>query len=196
MQCVIQGRQFTPKSVKQEAMGKNFSQWSKWCNATTYAPITGPHCTSFENNCHQIEASSACWWWLSCLTACHWGRQQWHLTWLRERDTLTSIANGSKGVGIAECQNPAVVLEGSLLSFLPFLVVFMFFFSYSFLTSVPHTPTFQRIHIYFSKEDDLLRIFLIKNAKNIPPTNQTEHILNAEQKLWTEKIELLLKRSF
>ena len=110
--------------------------------------------------------------------------------------TLTSIANGSKGVGIAECQNPAVVLEGSLLSFLPFLVVFMFFFSYSFLTSVPHPPTFQRIHIYFSKEDDLLGIFLIKNAKNIPPTNETEHILNAEQKLWAEKIELLLKRSF
>ena len=112
--------------------------------------------------------------------------------------TLTSIANGSKGVGIAECQNPAVVLEGSLLSFLPFLVVFMFmfFFSYSFLTSVSHTPTFQRIHIYFSKEDDLLGIFLIKNAKNIPPTNETEHILNAEQKLWAEKIELLLKRSF
>ena len=97
--------------------------------------------------------------------------------------TLTSIGNGSKGVGIAECQNPAVVLEGSLLSFLPFLVVFMFFFSYSFLTSVPHPPTFQRIHIYFSKEDDLLGMFLIKNAKNIPPTNETEHILNAEQKL-------------
>ena len=94
--------------------------------------------------------------------------------------TLTSIGNGSKGVGIAECQNPAVVLEGSLLSF---LCCVMFFFSYSFLTSVPHTPTFQRIHIYFSKEDDLLGIFLIKNAKNIPPTNKTVHILNAEQKL-------------
>ena len=96
--------------------------------------------------------------------------------------TLTSIGNGSKGVGIAECQNPAVVLEGSLLSFLPFLVVlcfsFLILFSHQF-----HTHTFQRIHIYFSKEDDLLGIFLIKNAKNIPPTNETEHILNAEQKL-------------
>ena len=98
--------------------------------------------------------------------------------------TLTSIGNGSKGVGIAECQNPAVVLEGSLLSFLPFLVVlcfsFLILFSHQFHT---HTHLPENSYIYFSKEDDLLGIFLIKNAKNIPPTNETEHILNAEQKL-------------
>ena len=66
--------------------------------------------------------------------------------------TLTSIGNGSKGVGIAECQNPAVVLEGSLLSFLPFLVVlcfsFLILFSHQFHT---HTHLPENSYIFFQR---------------------------------------------
>ena len=94
--------------------------------------------------------------------------------------TLTSIANGSKG--IAECQNPAVVTYvGRIFTQLSFPCVV--FFLFLFFSHISSTPTHLPENSYIFPKDDLLGIFLIKNAKNIPPTNETEHILNAEQKL-------------
>ena len=89
--------------------------------------------------------------------------------------TLTSIGNGSKGVGIAECQNPAVVLEGSLLSFLPFLVVlcfsFLILFSHQFHT---HPPSREFIYIFPKRMISwgyfllkMQRIFLLRTKRNI-----------------------------
>ena len=76
--------------------------------------------------------------------------------------TLTSIANGSKG--IAECQNPAVYL-GRIFAELSFPYVVFFFLFFSHISS---TPTHLPENSYIFPKDDLLGIFLIKNAKNIP----------------------------